>query len=79
VSGYYAPVANRTNLHLITGQRVNEILFNAELEANGVRIQTRGLSGSDGVTLINAKKEIILAAGALHSPQVLQRSGMQLS
>lgn len=69
-------MADRINLNLITGYRVNEILFDEQLHANSVRIQARGLSGNQGVSVIKARKEIVLTAGALHSPQILQRSGI---
>lgn len=69
-------MANRTNLHILTGHRVNEILFDKELKAYGVRIQARGASDNESIITTNARKEIVLAAGALHSPQVLQRSGI---
>ncbi|KAI4596707.1 hypothetical protein KJ359_005049 [Pestalotiopsis sp. 9143b] len=75
VSGYYTPVADRANLHLLTGHRVNEITFDAELRANGVHIQSRDDSGYEEVTSVKVKKEVVLAAGALHSPHILQRSG----
>ncbi|KAF7523008.1 hypothetical protein G7054_g11947 [Neopestalotiopsis clavispora] len=76
VSGYYTPVANRSNLHLLTGHRVNEIVFDTNLHADGINLQPRGVPDGEDVTSVKAKKEIVLAAGALHSPQILQRSGV---
>lgn len=76
MSGYYTPVASRDNLQLLTGHRVNEIIFNDRLRAVGVRIQPRESNSADNVRVIRANNEIILAAGTLHSPQLLQRSGI---
>ncbi|KAH6654759.1 hypothetical protein BKA67DRAFT_536060 [Truncatella angustata] len=38
VTGYYDPVADRTDLHILTCYWLNEVLFDAKLKANGVRI-----------------------------------------
>ncbi|CAN9233074.1 unnamed protein product [Alternaria alternata] len=74
---YYDPVKTRRNLVLITGQTVNEILFNKGLltgyTANGVQYKSR----SDGsVKQVYAKREIIMAAGSIFTPQLLQLSGL---
>lgn len=76
VSGYYGPAARRDNLHLLTGHRVNEVVFDEKLRASGIRMQQRGIADGTDVVVVKAKKEVIIAAGALHSPQVLQRSGI---
>jgi choline dehydrogenase-like flavoprotein len=74
--GYYDPVKDRDNLNLLTGWRVNEVLFDEKKHGVGVTMQQRGTPDGVDVTTIRAKKEIILTAGALHSPQILQRSGI---
>ncbi|KAH7099916.1 alcohol oxidase [Auriculariales sp. MPI-PUGE-AT-0066] len=73
VNRYYDPVSSRSNLHLLTYSRVNEIIFDKRKHAVGITIQPR-----DTTTILNvaAKKEIILTAGAIHTPQILQRSGV---
>jgi choline dehydrogenase-like flavoprotein len=63
---------NRDNYELITGRRVNKILFDGTT-AVGVQFVSR--SGGDPVQ-VKATKEVILAAGAVHTPQVLQLSGI---
>ncbi|KAF2494992.1 choline dehydrogenase [Lophium mytilinum] len=71
-TAYYDPVASRPNLHLITGQQANEILFKNSL-ATGVSFVSR----ADGtISTVSARKEVILAAGAIHTPQLLQLSGI---
>ena len=73
-SAYYVTVKERPNLHLSTGSIVEMILFEenkAKLRANGVRFQHNG----ETVTA-KARREIILAAGSLQSPKVLELSGV---
>ncbi|KAK4120065.1 GMC oxidoreductase [Parathielavia appendiculata] len=75
-SAYYDPVnATRPNLKLVTGQTATEVLFHPgkPLRAKGVRIVSR----SDGIVRsVYAKKEVILAAGAIQTPPLLQASGI---
>ena len=74
-SAYYTQqVAERPNLEVLTETFVEKILTNVcdgSVQAIGVKIRTRS-----GVHEITAKKEVILAAGSLHSPQLLQVSGI---
>jgi choline dehydrogenase-like flavoprotein len=74
---YYDPVANRTNLDILTGWRVNDVQFE-KLHATSIRMQEKGTPDGqlDQLVTVKARKEIIITAGALHSPQVLQRSGI---
>ncbi|KAK3332733.1 hypothetical protein B0T19DRAFT_381350 [Cercophora scortea] len=75
-SAYYDPVnATRPNLKLLTGQTAAEILFHKghPLTTAGVRIVSR----VDNTTRnVYARKEVILAAGAVQTPQLLQVSGI---
>ncbi|PPR03106.1 hypothetical protein CVT24_012411 [Panaeolus cyanescens] len=75
-SGYFDPVQTRSNLKLLTGYRVNEVLFDANKRAESVRIQARGTANGAATITIKAAQEIVLCAGWLHTPQVLQRSGV---
>ncbi|PGH08327.1 hypothetical protein AJ79_06014 [Helicocarpus griseus UAMH5409] len=76
VSGYYDPIKDRTNLEIVTGTRVNEVLLDENKRANGVTVQPRGSTDSEEVKTVKANTEIILCAGWLHTPQILQRSGI---
>jgi choline dehydrogenase-like flavoprotein len=76
-NSYYDPVKSRSNLVLATGKTVNEILFDqgilTGLKAKGVQFVSR----SDKSTKqVYARKEVILAAGAVFTPQLLQLSGI---
>jgi len=69
VSTYKAflePIMNRSNLTVKTGAYVNRILFEGK-KAVGVEV---------GNEKINCHKEVILSAGAIGSPQILQHSGI---
>lgn len=71
---YYDPIADRPNLQLATGEQVVKILFESpNLTAIGVKIVSR----EDGsVRKTYARKEVILAAGAISTPKLLQLSGI---
>ncbi|KAK4508492.1 hypothetical protein PRZ48_002231 [Zasmidium cellare] len=71
-TAYYDPVSGRTNLHLMTETKVERILFR-DRTAVGVQMTRR----KDNTTsCAYARKEIILAAGAIFSPNILHRSGI---
>jgi len=63
----------RPNYHLLTRSKVDKILLHGTT-AYGVKFT----SLTDGLTTgsIRANKEVILAAGAIHSPQIMQLSGL---
>jgi choline dehydrogenase-like flavoprotein len=71
--------ANRANYHLVTGSKVTKVLLNGTT-ATGVSFVPVGSGrpmGNSGVpTVVNVRKEVIVAAGGIHSPQVLQLSGI---
>lgn len=75
MNGYWEPAAERTNLHLLTGYRVNRVLFDEDKRAESVVIQQRGAEDAEEIT-VQAGSEIVVSAGAIHTPQVLQRSGV---
>lgn len=75
-SGYFDPVANRSNLQVVTMHRVNEILFDDKKHATGIRVWPRETNSTESSFTVNSRKEVIITAGALHSPQILQRSGI---
>ncbi|PGH23048.1 hypothetical protein AJ80_02821 [Polytolypa hystricis UAMH7299] len=70
---YDRVIERRPNYHLITGQRATKISFDKKKRATGVTFISRDEEISHS---IRAKKEVILAAGAVHSPQILQLSGV---
>ena len=67
---YLNPAKGRTNLEIITGFQVETILFE-DRKATGVA----GTKNGKPVT-VQARKEVVLSAGALASPQLLMVSGV---
>ncbi|KEZ42395.1 Glucose oxidase [Scedosporium apiospermum] len=64
---------DRENYQLLPATKVNKIVFDGD-RAVGVQIHPR--DHRDDTQVIKARKEVILAAGAIHTPQVLQLSGI---
>lgn len=67
---FLRPVLGRPNLKLRTGTDVLKILFEGK-RASGVQVQDTA-----GRRSISVRKEVILSAGALVSPKLLQLSGI---
>lgn len=75
-SAYYKPVELRQNLHVLTNSHVERILFDKSNKSNfpkaiGVQHSLEGATKT-----VNARKEVILAAGAFQSPKILELSGV---
>jgi choline dehydrogenase-like flavoprotein len=73
---YLAPVKGRDNLRIVTGALVQKIIFekessDSEAVAKSVVYQTAGETRE-----VRIGKEIILAAGAFGTPQLLELSGI---
>ncbi|KAF1346416.1 hypothetical protein EJ07DRAFT_169883 [Lizonia empirigonia] len=69
---YYDSVRNRTNLELLTGVEANRVLFE-NLTAKGVQFTNLA---SKTVSKVYARREVILAAGSVFTPKILQLSGI---
>jgi choline dehydrogenase len=67
---FLKPVLKRPNLKLVTGAMVDRIVFDGP-RASGVVWRVDGR-----VQQANATREVVLAAGAIGSPQILLRSGI---
>jgi choline dehydrogenase-like flavoprotein len=73
-TAYYGPSSDRKNLHTLINCTVHRILIDeadGERRAAGIEMQQEGRMAS-----VKARKEVILAAGALQSPKVLELSGI---
>jgi len=69
-NAYLRPVWDRANLHVRTAVHVTRVLMDGE-RAVGVEVGSRG-----GIERIECNREVILAAGAFGSPQLLMLSGI---
>lgn len=63
---------HRPNYHLLTNAKVNKIHFE-DFSASGVRFVHKS---SNKTTNVWANEEVILSAGTIHTPQILQLSGI---
>ncbi|KJK77220.1 hypothetical protein H634G_07527 [Metarhizium anisopliae BRIP 53293] len=75
---YYWPVASRQNLHLLVDTFVNRIIWQDKannsdhVTASGVEVTL-----ANGTTsVVSANREVIVSAGALKSPGILELSGI---
>ncbi|KAF1846928.1 GMC oxidoreductase [Cucurbitaria berberidis CBS 394.84] len=74
-NSYYDPVSTRSNLKLWTETVATELVFESgrELTAKGVKVTDKKTGKS---TTVYARKEVVLAAGAVNTPKLLQLSGI---
>lgn len=68
---FLRPVRNRPNLHIAMNAQVLRVFFNAGKRATGVEFLRNGRQ-----QIVRCKREIILSAGAINSPQLLMLSGI---
>ncbi len=70
-TAYLNPAKNRPNLKIVTGALAERILINDQRRATGVQWR------QDGQLMeASASTEVILSAGAINTPQLLQLSGV---
>jgi choline dehydrogenase len=70
--GYLEPARDRANLTIVGHAVVDTLQFEGNRpHATGVQVEVGGERRS-----VRARREVILSAGAIHSPAILQRSGI---
>jgi len=70
--GYLEPARGRPNLTIVGNAVVDTLSFEGNrAHANGVQVRVNGETRS-----VRARREVLLCAGAIHSPAILQRSGI---
>lgn len=74
-TAYYAPVQERTNLQVLTSCSVQKVLFEGK-EPNLKAIGVVYLSKDGSEVTVHATREVILAAGTLQTPKILELSGI---
>jgi choline dehydrogenase len=70
VTAYLNPARHRPTLKIVTGALVTRVVFEGR-RATGVEIEQGGVR-----SLVQARREVIVACGAYGSPQLLQLSGV---
>jgi choline dehydrogenase len=68
--GFLRPAMRRSNLRVITHAHTDRLIFEGK-RATGVRFRWKG-----GLHEANADAEVLLAAGAINSPKILEHSGI---
>jgi choline dehydrogenase len=69
-TGYLRPARGRENLKIVTGAHATRLLF-AGQRAKGVAFMRSGVEST-----VTARREVLLSAGAVNSPQLLELSGI---
>jgi len=67
---FLRPVRHRRNLTIITGAHAHRLVI-AQRRCSGVEFV-----GAEGRTVAHARREVLLAAGSINSPQLLELSGV---
>jgi len=69
----WAANQQRDSLTILANHKVDKVLFDKRMKAIGVRF---GINSTTKLSTAYAKREVILAAGALGSAPILERSGV---
>ena len=69
-AAYLSPAKRRPNLKVVTGSQVKKVNI---LDGRAVSVE---VSTGENINLISARREIILSAGSIGSPQILMLSGV---
>lgn len=72
---YYWPYQDRPNLKIISNTQANKIIWAEGSQSEAIAIGVE-VTGVDGVEVMHASKEVILSAGSLRSPLLLELSGI---
>lgn len=73
---YYTPVADRTNLELLTGTTCLRLVWGDSDDEDDVTASGVEIANANNQTTVNATQEIILSAGTYRSPVILEYSGV---
>lgn len=77
-SAYIDPLPPRPNLHIMANQTVTRVIFDSSsgtLKATAVEFANSGYQQKPWPT-VGVNKEVILAGGAVGSPNILMQSGV---
>lgn len=67
---FIKPIVGRSNLRVLTSMRVRRVMWQGR-RAAGVQ-----MDGDQGTVIVHARREVVLSAGAIHTPQLLMLSGV---
>src|SRR6202000_2690170 len=79
-TGYWNPASTRKNFHLLVSHQVTRLLTKNITTSSAAQATVWGVefaaSSSSSRLTVNVTNQAIVSAGALHSPQILQLSGI---
>ncbi|KAG5652642.1 hypothetical protein H0H81_004197 [Sphagnurus paluster] len=75
-TAYYEPIKNQENLVVITGAQVSRIIFRDAALGDDHKAESVEYHKDDKIITISVKKEVILSAGSIQTPQILELSGI---
>lgn len=73
--GHYALVMPRSNYHLLVEYQVTRVVYPDGFDNGPPTVEVRSLADNQLVN-VTANTEVVIAAGAINSPAILQRSGI---
>lgn len=73
--GFLRPIRNRPNLTIWTESQVERLIFETTADGGRRCVGATVRRGGDAVA-VRARREVVLSAGAIGSPQILQLSGI---
>ncbi|KAI0079801.1 alcohol oxidase [Panus rudis PR-1116 ss-1] len=75
-NGYYAPRQSRKNLIILTGAHVSKIQLSGDKDGLQRATAVEYITGSNQTFKASVKQDIVLSAGAVNTPQLLELSGI---
>ncbi|XP_052130163.1 glucose dehydrogenase [FAD, quinone]-like isoform X1 [Frankliniella occidentalis] len=76
---YLLPALGRPNLHVETFAKATRVLFEHRYKGKPTAVGVEYTDAAGQVHTARARKEVVLTAGTLHTPQILQLSGIGLA
>jgi choline dehydrogenase len=76
--GHYAAVMPRSNYHVLVKHQVTRVVFPNGIASGPPIVEIKALVGGK-LSNITANAEVVLSAGSLQTPAILQRSGIGLT
>lgn len=73
---YYYPMRSRRNLYVFNGTIANKIIWDDDSRGDAIAKGVEITLGDGTIDVIYAGKEVILSAGSLRSPAILELSGV---
>ncbi|OQV02229.1 hypothetical protein CLAIMM_07463 [Cladophialophora immunda] len=74
-TGYIAPILDRPNLKILTEATATKVILDDSRTARGV-VFAHGGRDRDQLHTVRAKAEVVLSAGSIQTPQLLELSGI---